>query len=67
MFGPLAPLGRVCRARNPTCSNEVALQLDVHEWITNWNQEPNPFVRTKTADDSLQSLSKYIGKIFDAH
>ena len=44
----------------------VALENDVREWIKNWNQNPKPFVWTKTAEDILQSLSKYIAKISDA-
>ena len=44
----------------------VALENDVRQWINNWNQDPKPFVWTKTAEDILQSLSKYIAKISDA-
>jgi len=29
------------------------------EWIKNWNEDPKPFVWTKTAEDILHSLSKY--------
>jgi transposase len=41
----------------------VALENDVREWIRNWNHNPRPFVWTKTAEDILQSLAKYIAKI----
>src|SRR3954447_1691016 len=44
----------------------VALENDVREWINNWNQDPKPFIWTKTAEDILQSLSKYIAKISGA-
>jgi transposase len=44
----------------------VALENDVREWIKNWNQNPTPFVWTKTAEDILQSLSKYIAQISGA-
>ena len=44
----------------------VDLEHDVREWINNWNQDPRPFHWTKTAEDILQSLSKYIAKISDA-
>ena len=44
----------------------AALEHDVREWINNWNKDPNPFVWTKTAEDILQSLAKYIAKISDA-
>ena len=44
----------------------VALENDVRAWINNWNQDPKPFAWTKTAEDILQSLSKYIAKISGA-
>jgi hypothetical protein len=44
----------------------VALENDVRQWITNWNEDPKPFVWTKTAEDILLSLSKYIAKISGA-
>jgi transposase len=44
----------------------VALENDVRQWIKNWNQDPKPFIWTKTAEDVLQSLSKYIAKISGA-
>ena len=44
----------------------VALENDVREWIKNWNQNPKPFVWTKTGEDILQSLAKYIAKISGA-
>jgi transposase len=44
----------------------LALENDVREWIKNWNQNPRPFVWTKTAEDILHSLAKYIAKISGA-
>ena len=44
----------------------VALENDVRQWINNWNEDPKPFIWTKTAEDILQSLSKYIAKISGA-
>jgi transposase len=44
----------------------VALENDVRQWIKNWNDNPKPFVWTKTAEDILQSLSKYMSKISGA-
>jgi hypothetical protein len=44
----------------------VALENDVRQWINNWNQDPKPFSWTKTAEDILQSQSKYIAKISGA-
>jgi hypothetical protein len=44
----------------------VAMENDVREWIKKWNEDPKPFVWTKTAEDILLSLSKYIAKISGA-
>ena len=44
----------------------AALEHDVRAWIKNWNDDPKPFVWTKTAEDILQSLSKYMAKISGA-
>jgi transposase len=43
----------------------VALEKDVREWIKNWNQDPKPFVWTKTAEEILDSLARYIARISD--
>ncbi|MGW3467660.1 IS630 family transposase [Saccharopolyspora sp. NPDC000995] len=44
----------------------AALEKDVREWITNWNADPKPFAWTKTADEILNSLHKYISRISGA-
>jgi transposase len=44
----------------------AALQKDVRDWITAWNHDPQPFRWTKTADEILDSLAKYIAKISGA-
>jgi len=41
----------------------AALEKDVHSWIKLWNQDPKPFVWTKTADEILNSLARCIAKI----
>src|SRR6266542_3417425 len=43
-----------------------ALERDVHAWIENWNENPRPFAWTKTAEEILDSLAKYIARISDA-
>jgi hypothetical protein len=35
------------------------LETDVDTWIQAWNEDPKPFVWTKTADDILDSLANY--------
>jgi transposase len=43
-----------------------ALEADIRDWIENWNQNPRPFAWTKTAEEILDSLAKYIAKISGA-
>ena len=43
-----------------------ALETDVREWIKTWNQNPKPFAWTKTAEEILDSLARYISRITDA-
>ena len=43
-----------------------ALEADIHVWIANWNENPRPFTWTKTAEEILDSLAKYIAKISGA-
>jgi transposase len=40
-----------------------ALETDVREWIKTWNQSPKPFAWTKTAEEILDSLARYISRI----
>jgi transposase len=40
-----------------------ALEKDITAWIEGWNQDPKPFVWTKTADEILNSLADYLAKI----
>ena len=43
-----------------------ALEKDVRAWIETWNENPRPFVWTKTAEEILNSLAEYIAKISGA-
>ena len=43
-----------------------ALEKEVRAWIETWNQNPRPFVWTKTAEEILNSLAEYIAKISGA-
>lgn len=40
-----------------------ALEDDIRAWIDGWNKNPRPFTWTKTADEILNSLADYLGKI----
>ena len=43
-----------------------ALENDIRDWIKTWNDNPRPFVWTKTADQILERLASYLQRIPDA-
>ena len=43
-----------------------ALEADIRALIATWNENPRPFAWTKTADDILNSLTKYLARISGA-
>ena len=43
-----------------------ALEAGIRAWIENWNANPRPFTWTKTADEILDSLAKYLARISGA-
>jgi len=42
------------------------LVASIRTWITNWNDQPKPFVWHKTADEILDSLASYCNRISDS-
>ena len=44
----------------------TALEADIQQWIDTWNENPRPFTWTKTADEILNSLAKYLARISGA-
>ena len=42
------------------------LIASIRTWVTNWNDDPKPFVWHKTADEILDSLATYIRRIPDS-
>ena len=42
------------------------LVASIRTWITNWNQNPKPYVWHKTADEILTSLATYCQRISDS-
>jgi transposase len=40
-----------------------ALEADIRAWIDTWNQDPKPFVWTKSADEILSALARYCQRI----
>ncbi|WP_223168228.1 IS630 family transposase [Nonomuraea sp. SYSU D8015] len=43
-----------------------ALERDIRDWMDQWNDDPKPFVWTKTAEEILESLAKYCRRISGA-
>jgi transposase len=43
-----------------------ALNADIRQWIQTWNDNPRPYVWTKTADQILESISRYCARINDS-
>ncbi|MDI6104847.1 IS630 family transposase [Actinoplanes sp. NEAU-A12] len=42
------------------------LNTDIRQWIETWNDDPKPYVWTKTADQILDSIARYCGRINDS-
>jgi transposase len=42
------------------------LNADIRSWIATWNDQPRPYVWTKTADQILDSIAKYCTRINDS-
>jgi transposase len=42
------------------------LNTDIRAWIETWNDNPRPFVWTKTADEILDSIARYCKRINDS-
>jgi len=42
------------------------LNADIRAWIDSWNDNPRPFVWTKTADEILDSVARYCKRINDS-
>jgi hypothetical protein len=54
------------RIRRGVHKSVQPLEADIRAWIENWNQHPQPFAWTKTADEILDSLAKYLARISGA-
>jgi hypothetical protein len=42
------------------------LEADLRAWTGAWNDNPRPFVWTKTADEILENIAKYLQLINDS-
>ena len=43
-----------------------ALEKDIRAWLADWNEQPRPYVWTKTADEILAALAAYCKRIKDS-
>jgi transposase len=43
-----------------------ALNTDIRAWIDTWNDNPRPYVWTKTADQILDSIARYCTRVNDS-
>jgi len=43
-----------------------ALEADIRSWIADWNNNPRPFIWTKTAEEILESLKRFCLRISGA-
>jgi transposase len=43
-----------------------ALEADIRSWVANWNNDPKPFIWTKTAEQILESLARFCQRISGA-
>lgn len=54
------------KLRRSTHRSICELEADVQAWIDAWNDNPKPFIWTKTADQILDSLAAYCTRINDS-
>jgi transposase len=54
------------KLRRGTHRSVRALNADIRSWIQTWNDNPRPYVWTKTADQILDSISRYCTRINDS-
>jgi transposase len=52
--------------RRGTHHSVKELAASITSWITNWNEDPRPYVWHKTADEILDSLARYLQRVNDS-
>ena len=50
------------KLRRGTHRSVRQLNADIRNWIETWNEDPKPFVWTKTADQILESIARYCNR-----
>ena len=53
------------RIRRGSFRSTLALEKAIKEYLAVYNEDPKPFIWTKTADQILESLESYCTRIFD--
>ena len=54
------------KLRRGTHTSVRQLNTDIRAWIDTWNDNPRPYVWTKTADQILASIGNYCTRISDS-
>ncbi len=54
------------KLRRGTHTSVRQLNTDIRAWISTWNDNPRPYVWTKTADQILESVANYCKRINDS-
>jgi transposase len=54
------------KLRRGTHRTVAELNTDIRAWIATWNENPNPYVWVKTADQILDNLAQYLKRINDS-
>ena len=54
------------KLRRGTHTSVRQLNTDIRTWIDTWNDNPRPYVWTKTADQILASIGNYCTRINDS-
>jgi transposase len=52
--------------RRGTHRSVAELERSIQAWVDTWNQDPRPFVWTKTADEILDTIAAYCHRISDS-
>lgn len=47
------------KLQRSTHDSVTKLAADINDWVDTWNEDPKPFVWTKTADEILDRLARY--------
>ncbi|WP_409471681.1 hypothetical protein [Streptomyces sp. HC307] len=54
------------KIRRGAHKNVQALEADIRAWVKDWNEDPKPFIWTKTAEEILDSLARFCRRISGA-